>query len=68
MGTEHEEHSFLMIKDKNLSQIKADLIHAFLCVCHLLLLAHKIFSYRCCRLLRQLLTGLADLNHGDFNH
>ena len=32
MGTEHEEHSFLMIKDKNLSQIKADLIHAFLCV------------------------------------
>ena len=38
MGTEHEEHSFLMIKDKNLSQIKADLIHAFLCVCHLLLL------------------------------
>jgi len=34
MGTEHEEHSFLMIKDKNLSQIKADLIHAFLCVCH----------------------------------
>jgi len=39
MGTEHEEHSFLMIKDKNLSQIKADLIHAFLCVRHLLLLA-----------------------------
>jgi len=32
MGTEHEEHSFLMIKDKNISQIKADLIHAFLCV------------------------------------
>jgi len=38
MGTEHEEHSFLMIKDKNLSQIKADLIHAFLCVCLLILL------------------------------
>ena len=41
MGTEHEEHSFLMIKDKNISQIKADLIHAFLCVCQLLLLAAK---------------------------
>jgi len=45
MGTEHEEHSFLMIKDKNLSQIKADLIHAFLCVCNVHLLAHSI----CCQ-------------------
>ena len=47
MGTEHEEHSFLMIKDKNLSQIKADLIHAFLCVRHLLLLAGEcVRTYR----------------------
>ena len=32
MGTEREEHHFVMIKDKNLSQIKADIVHAFLCV------------------------------------
>lgn len=32
MGSEKEEHYFVMIKDKPLSQIKADLVHAFLCV------------------------------------
>ncbi len=32
MGTEKEEHHFVMIKDRALSQIKADLVHAFLCV------------------------------------
>ena len=32
MGTEKEEHHFIMIKDKNLNQIKADIVHAFLSV------------------------------------
>eukprot|EP00914_Ancora_sagittata_P024243 GHVO01048268.1.p1 GENE.GHVO01048268.1~~GHVO01048268.1.p1 ORF type:complete len:148 (-),score=11.10 GHVO01048268.1:249-692(-) len=32
MGTEKEDHHFVMIRDKNLSQIKADLVHSFLCV------------------------------------
>jgi BR serine/threonine kinase len=41
MGTEHEEHSFLMIKDKNIGQIKADLIHAFLCMPDL---SHNVVS------------------------
>lgn len=36
MGTEKEDHHFVMIRDKNLSQIKADLVHAFLCVSDLL--------------------------------
>ena len=31
-STEKEEHHFVMIKDRALSQIKADLVHAFLCV------------------------------------
>lgn len=33
MGMEREEHHFIMIKDKPLSQVKADLIHSFLSVC-----------------------------------
>jgi len=32
LGGECEEHGFVMIKDRNEGQIKADLIHAFLCV------------------------------------
>jgi len=32
MGSEREEHHFVMVRDKPLSQIKADLIHAFLSV------------------------------------
>ncbi len=31
-NAEKEEHHFVMIKDRALSQIKADLVHAFLCV------------------------------------
>ncbi|XP_060583686.1 serine/threonine-protein kinase BRSK2-like [Ruditapes philippinarum] len=37
MGSEREEHHFVMVRDKPLSQIKADLIHAFLStpdLCH----------------------------------
>lgn len=41
MGTEHEEHCFIMIKDKNIGQIKADLIHAFLCMPDL---SHSVVS------------------------
>ena len=32
MGNEREEHHFVMVRDKPLSEIKADLIHAFLSV------------------------------------
>ena len=32
MGAEKEEHYFVMVKDKILSQVKADIIHSFLCV------------------------------------
>ena len=32
MGSEREEHHFVMVRDKPLSQVKADLIHAFLSV------------------------------------
>ena len=32
MGTDKEEHHFFMVRDKQLSHIKADLVHAFLCV------------------------------------
>jgi len=32
MGTDREEHHFIMAQDKQLSQVKADLIHAFLSV------------------------------------
>ena len=39
MGSEREEHHFVMVREKSISQIKSDLIHAFLCVsqfyCHL---------------------------------
>ncbi|KAH3886122.1 hypothetical protein DPMN_010123 [Dreissena polymorpha] len=34
MGSDREEHHFVMVRDKPLCQIKADLIHAFLSVCH----------------------------------
>lgn len=37
LGTEREEHHFVMIRDKPLSEIKADLVHAFLStpdLCH----------------------------------
>ncbi|KAL3841539.1 hypothetical protein ACJMK2_019666 [Sinanodonta woodiana] len=30
MGSEREEHHFVMVRDKPLSQIKADIVHAFL--------------------------------------
>lgn len=30
MGTEREEHHFVIVRDKPLSQVKADLVHAFL--------------------------------------
>lgn len=32
MGLEKEEHHYVIVKDKGVGQIKADLIHAFLCV------------------------------------
>ena len=32
MGSEREEHYFVMVREKSMSQIKSDLIHAFLCV------------------------------------
>ena len=32
MGSEREEHHFVMVRDKPLSEIKADLVHAFLSV------------------------------------
>ncbi|KAK2144398.1 hypothetical protein LSH36_761g01013 [Paralvinella palmiformis] len=41
MGSEKEEHYFVMIKDKPLSQIKADLVHAFLCTPDL---SHSVLS------------------------
>lgn len=44
MGTEKEEHHFVMIRDKNLSQIKADLVHAFLCVCSFFPLCTFLFG------------------------
>lgn len=31
MGSEREEHHFVMVREKSISQIKSDLIHAFLC-------------------------------------
>lgn len=32
MGTDHEAQYFVIVKDKSTAQIKADLVHAFLCV------------------------------------
>ena len=32
MSSEREEHHFVMVRDKPLSEIKADLVHAFLSV------------------------------------
>ena len=32
MSSEREEHHFVMVRDKSLSEIKADLVHAFLSV------------------------------------
>lgn len=32
MGSDREEHHFIMAQDKPLSQVKADLVHAFLSV------------------------------------
>lgn len=31
---DRDEHHFVMVRDKPLSQVKADLVHAFLCVSH----------------------------------
>lgn len=48
MGPEKDEHCFVMIKDKNIGQIKADLIHAFLCVStSVILLVHSVGSCQC---------------------
>jgi hypothetical protein len=38
MGTERDETHVILIKDRQLSSIKADLIHAFLSVSYTLLL------------------------------
>ena len=44
MGSaEKEEHHFVMIKDRALSQIKADLVHAFLCVRTLPYSTHHLY-------------------------
>ena len=44
-STEKEEHHFVMIKDRAISQIKADLVHAFLCVSTL---KYVLFFDNCC--------------------
>lgn len=47
MGTEREEHHFVIVRDKPLSQVKADLVHAFLSVSehilpHIVILRDKL--------------------------
>jgi len=56
MGSEREEHHFVMVREKSISQIKSDLIHAFLCVSKFLLSSlsfshlqkHNIVLYGIC--------------------
>lgn len=41
IGSERDEQCFVMVKDKNMGQVKADLIHAFLCMPDL---SHTVLS------------------------
>ncbi|ESN95037.1 hypothetical protein HELRODRAFT_157732 [Helobdella robusta] len=41
IGSERDEQCFVMVKDKNIGQVKADLIHAFLCMPDL---SHTVIS------------------------